>query len=184
MSLAGGYVRPPAISRLVDVAQYGPPDDPSDQPTRMANYGAGGPLSPGFGEYPEYNETTEPEPLPTPWYRKRTLLVMWATLVAILIALIIYGLIELSTGGESTITPSTTAPSSTTTSSTTSTTTTSTNVTTTAPPPPPPTEAPSPGGNAPVEPVEPHHPHFPHDLPKLPPTITLPHTVITLPPGI
>jgi hypothetical protein len=33
-----------------------------------------------------------------------------------------------------------------------------------------------------VQPPQTHH-HLP-PLPKIPPTITLPHTVITLPPGI
>jgi cytoskeletal protein RodZ len=162
----------------------------------MANYGAGGPQPPGFGEYPDYSESaeppselsSEPEGPPAPWYRNRWLLAVWATMVAILIVLIIYGLIQLSHGGGGG--PSTTTPSTTTKrSSTTTPSTTTTNPSTTATPPaaPPTTseeeQPPYDSSPAPAQPPQRHHHHSPHDLPHIPPTITLPHTVITLPPG-
>ncbi|MFZ0904429.1 MAG: hypothetical protein WAN71_11315 [Mycobacterium sp.] len=163
----------------------GPPDDPSDRPTRMANYGAVDPQPPGFDAYPNYSGPAEPESPPAPWYRNRSLLAVWATMVAILVVLIIYGLIQMSHGGggeTSTITPSTTPTRS----STPTPSTTTPPATTTTPPPPSssPEEQPS-DGNAPPPaqappPAEPpHHHHVPH----IPSTITLPHTVITLPHG-
>jgi hypothetical protein len=152
----------------------------------MANYGADGPRPPGFDDEPDYaaddSASAEPESAPNPWYRNRVLLALWALLVATLIVLIIYGLVQLSRGGEpggpSTTTPSTTPMRSSTTSPTTTTTNPST---TTTPPPPPPTtpeEVPPSGGYSPAEPPR-HHHHLPH----IPSTVTLPHTVLTLPPG-
>jgi cytoskeletal protein RodZ len=152
----------------------------------MANYGADGPRPPGFDDEPDYaaddSASAEPESAPNPWYRNRVLLALWALLVATLIVLIIYGLVQLSRGGEpggpSTTTPSTTPTRSSTTSPTTTTTNPST---TTTPPPPPPTtpeEVPPSGGYSPAEPPR-HHHHLPH----IPSTVTLPHTVLTLPPG-
>ena len=44
--------------------------------------------------------SAEPESAPDPWYRNRVLLALWALLVAILIVLIIYGLVQLSRGGD------------------------------------------------------------------------------------
>jgi hypothetical protein len=175
---------------MTGYGSQGPPDDPSERPTRMANYGADGPRPPGFDDEPDYaaddSGSAEPESAPNPWYRNRVLLALWALLVATLIVLIIYGLVQLSPGGEGGG-PSTTTPSTTPTrSSTTSPTTTTTNPsTTTTPPPPPPTtpeEVPPSGGYSPAPaPAEPprHHHHMPH----IPSTVTLPHTVITLPPG-
>jgi cytoskeletal protein RodZ len=152
----------------------------------MANYSTVEPQPPGSDDYPDYAESPEPESPPDPWYRNRSLLAVWATMVAILIVLIIYGLIQLSHGsggGPSTTTPSTTpAPSSTPTRS-------STPTTTTTPPPPPsstPEEEQPPAANSPppAEPAPPAEPpHHHHHLPHIPSTITLPHTVITLPPG-
>ncbi|MCV7402481.1 hypothetical protein H7K24_20280 [Mycobacterium fragae] len=172
------------------MARYGPPDDPSNRPTHMANYGPSGPPPPGYGSgYDDQGsgEPPEPESAPTPWYRKRALLVAWGALVAILVALIIYGLITLSTGGGGAPSTSTSSTTSTTTSTATSTATTTPSTTTASPsstgeaPPPPSGGAPVAPGPAPAP--QPHRPHLPQ-LPKIPPTITLPHTVITLPPGI
>jgi cytoskeletal protein RodZ len=166
---------------------HGPPDDPSNRPTRMASYSAGDMQPPDSDDNPDYSESPEPESPPDPWYRNRLLLAVWATMVAILVVLIIYGLIQLSrgsAGGPSITTPSTTpAPSSTPTRSSTPT----PSTTTTTPPPPPTSEEQQPpGGNSappaqsppPAEPPR-HHHHLPH----IPSTIPLPHTVITLPPG-
>ena len=166
----------------------------------MAEYGAGESPPPSPDDYPDYSQSAEPESPeqespPDPWYRNRLLLVVWATMVAVLIVLIIYGLIQLShgtAGGPTTTTPSTTTPSTTPTRSSTPTTSTTTPPSTTTTPPPPsstPEEQGPPEDNGPPPaqspaPEEPprhrHHLHMPH----IPPTITLPHTVITLPPGI
>ena len=165
---------------------HDPPDDPSNRPTRMANYGADGPRPRGSDDHPDYVESPEPESPPAPWYRNRSLLAVWATMVAILIVLIIYGLIQLSRGGGGG--PSTTTPETTPTRSSSPTPSTTPPSTTTTPPPspssseeqgppvgnaPPPAQAPPPA--APPE----HHHHVPH----IPSTITLLHTVITLPHG-
>jgi len=154
----------------------------------MADYGAGESPLPASDEYPGYSEPAEPESPPNPWYRNRLLLAVWATMVAVLIVLIIYGLIQLShgtAGGPSPTTPSTTPTRS----STPTTSTTSPPSTTTTPPPPsstpeeqgPPTENGPPPAQSPV-PEEPPHRHHLH-VPHIPSTITLPHTVVTLPPG-
>lgn len=145
----------------------------------MANYGAVDPRPPGSDDHPDYSPAVDPESPPAPWYRNRSLLAVWATMVAILIVLIIYGLIQLSHGGggeTSTTTPSTTP--------TRSSTTTPPSTTTQPPPSSTPEEEPS-DGNAPPPaqappPAEPpHHHHLPH----IPSTIPLPHTTITLPHG-
>jgi hypothetical protein len=165
---------------------HDPPDDPSNRPTRMANYGADGPRPPGSDDHPDYVESPEPESPPAPWYRNRSLLAVWATMVAILIVLIIYGLIQLSRGGGGG--PSTTTPETTPTRSSSPTPSTTPPSTTTTPPPSPSSseEQGPPAGNAPPPAQAPppaappeHHHHMPH----IPPTITLPHTVITLPHG-
>lgn len=122
------------------VARYGPPDDPNhpnDEPTAY--------LGPPPGE-------------PVPWYRKPVALVAFGALGAVLIALIVYGLAKLITGGDTpteqtsltpltttsrsapvttqapqtiteTVTPTTTAPTTTTTTEPTTTTTTTTTTT-------------------------------------------------------
>jgi hypothetical protein len=152
----------------------------------MANYGAGGPRPPGSDDHPDYVESPEPESPPAPWYRNRSLLAVWATMVAILIVLIIYGLIQLSRGGGGG--PSTTTPETTPTRSSSPTPSTTPPSTTTTPPPSPSSseEQGPPAGNAPPPAQAPppaappeHHHHMPH----IPSTITLPHTVITLPHG-
>ena len=172
----------------------GPGDDASNRPTRMASYDRGDLQSTALDKYAEAAEpaesveTPEPEGPPDPWYRNRLLLVAWATAVAILIVLIIYGLIQLShgvEGGTSTTTPTTTPTGS----STPTRSSTTTPAPTTTPPPPPsstPEQEEPPGDNGPPPseappPAEPPHHH--HHLPHIPSTITLPHTVITLPPG-
>ena len=85
----------------------------------MASYDPGDLQSTALDEHAEAAEPAEsaeppePEGPPDPWYRNRLLLVAWATAVAILIVLIIYGLIQLShgvEGGTSTTTPTTTTP--------------------------------------------------------------------------
>ncbi len=110
----------------------------------------------------------KPEAEPKPWYRNPVTLTGWALLVMILIALIVYGIIELisdrqGTGNPSTTTPSTTTSTTTTTPTTTTTTTTAPTTTTTTT-----TNPMSPGAM----------PTFPSQLtPSIP-------TVINLPPGL
>ena len=143
----------------------------------MAEYGVDGSLQQALDDEPdragEGAESAEPDSAPDPWYRSRVLLALWALALALLLTLIIYGLVELSRGGESgapvTTTPSTSHTRSSTTSSTT---------TTTTPPPSsssetPPSETPeqtqeqAPPQNtyspAPSEPPQHrHHFHLPH----------------------
>jgi cytoskeletal protein RodZ len=84
------------------VARYGPPDDPNqpdNDPTAYINYGDG-----GYGAPPGD---------PVPWYRKPAALVGLGALGALLIALIVFGLATLITGGDepseqTTLTPLTT----------------------------------------------------------------------------
>jgi len=143
----------------------------------MAQYDADGTLQQVLDDEPDWtDEAAEPDSAPDPWYRNRVLLALWALALALLLTLIIYGLVELSRGGESgapvTTTPSTSHTRSSTTSSTT---------TTTTPPPSsssetPPSETPeqtqeqAPPQNtyspAPSEPPQ-HRHHF--HLPHLPP---------------
>jgi hypothetical protein len=178
------------------VAGYDPAGDPSRQPTRRADINdllrpPAGPPAPDdsaeeTGRYGQLQLDDQEPPAPTPWYRKRVVLIAWGLLLAALIALIIYGLVDL-TGrgpGEPTPTPtSTTEPTTTTTTVTTPTTTSPSPSSSTEEPPPntEPTQAPAPqprapGGSAP--------PSRRHRLPKLPPTISVPGgPVITIPPG-
>jgi hypothetical protein len=163
------------------VARYGPPDDFTNQPTQNADFGPGGPppfQPPAPPGQPQTYEPFEPEPEPAPWYRKPKALIAWAVFVLVLIALIIYGLLQLTKGGPTRPTPT---PTPTITTTTTPATTTMTPTTT---PPAPPTSGPV--TQPPAEP--PHHHHLPGEipLPPLPSTITLPHvpTVITLPPHL
>ncbi len=107
----------------------------------------------------------KPEAEPKPWYRNPVTLTGWALLVMILIALIVYGIIELISDRQGTGNPSTTTPS----------TTTSTVAPATTPRVQPP----------PQQPTHPPTHRFPH-LPPLPSVITIPGvpTTITLPPHL
>src|SRR3984893_6755174 len=136
----------------------------------MAEYGVDGSLVLD-DETDRADEAAEPDFAPKPWYRNRVLLALWALALAVLLTLIIYGLVELSRGGEggapATTTPSTSHTGSSTTSSTT---------TPSSSSEPPPSETPgqtpeqAPPQNtdspAPSEPPR-HHHHF--HLPHLPP---------------
>lgn len=162
------------------MARYGPPNDFNDQPTTKADFGAGGAPSGTPPEIPpDQSETPAPHHAgfePAPWYRSPPLLIAWAVLVLILVALIVYGIGELIGGGESTgpvpstTTTTTTAPSSdTTTTPPPSTTTPTTPPTSTAVQPPPTQQQPT-QQQPTQEPTQKHHPH----LPQLPPGIRLP----------
>jgi cytoskeletal protein RodZ len=124
------------------------------------------------------------EQAPQPWYRNRILLALWALMVALLLTLIIYGIVELSRGGGETTGPTTTTSTTTPTRSSTTSPTTAGETTTedTSPPESPeqtPEEAPPPANNSQAPAESPHHHHHLH----VPSTIQLPHTVITVPHG-
>jgi hypothetical protein len=69
------------------VTGYGPPDDPSEAPTGQFDYG-------------DYGQ--QPEPSSTPWHRKPAVLIGLGVVAAILIALVVFGIVELTKGGGST----------------------------------------------------------------------------------
>ncbi|SOX51858.1 hypothetical protein MAAFP003_520, partial [Mycobacterium ahvazicum] len=137
----------------------GPPDDFNNEPTRYRGVGRGDhpsadeppPPAPDPAEPPldPFDEDTEP----TPWYRKPVGLIIWGLSVLILIALIVYGIIELigdqgTSNTPSTHTTTTTTPTTTPTTTSTATTTTTTSppsaTTTTEPPTSGPVESPAP----------------------------------------
>ncbi|OBG98938.1 hypothetical protein A5697_14905 [Mycobacterium sp. E3251] len=171
------------------MARNGPPDDFHDQATRHADYGVAEPPTTGEPpanppegfEQPEAFDNLEAEP--TPWYRKPPLLIAWLVFVAILIALIVYGITELLQGGQGTSpSPSTSSTSTTTTTATTAPTTTTTTPTTSSAveaPAQQPTQQPT---RQPSQ-QEPTHKHH---LPQVPSVITIPGvpTAITVPPGL
>jgi cytoskeletal protein RodZ len=81
------------------VTGYGPPDDPSEAPTGQYNYN-------------DYGQQ-QPEPGSTPWYRTRAALIGLSALVVILLALVIYEIIDLThSGGSPAPSTSSTTPSS------------------------------------------------------------------------
>jgi len=65
----------------------------------MADYGAVDSLV-DVDELDNAADSAEPDFAPDPWYRNRVLLALWALAVALVLTLIIYGLVELSRGGE------------------------------------------------------------------------------------
>ena len=138
----------------------------------MADYGAVDSLV-DVDELDNAADSAEPDFAPDPWYRNRVLLALWALAVALVLTLIIYGLVELSRGGEgggpATTTPSTTHTRSSTTSLTTPTTTPSSSSETPPPETPEqtPEEAPAPNTNSPAPSEPPRHHHHLH-LPHLP----------------
>ena len=76
---------------------YGPPDDPSEAPTGYYDYG-------GYGD----DGQQQPEP-GSPWYRRRTVLLVLGLFAAILLGLAIYVVADRSNGrGGST--PTSTTP--------------------------------------------------------------------------
>lgn len=189
------------------MAPNGPPDDFHNQQTQYRDYG-GPPARPG-GTPPnapppagppteeawpaESRDPFDEETEPTPWYRRPAGIIAWVLAVLVLIALIVYGLMELIGGDQGTgHTPSTstTAPSTTSTTSTTvppTTTTTAEPSTTTEAPTSsaaePPAQQPT---HQPTRQPTQQPPTHRHHLPQLPSVITIPEvpTVITLPPGL
>ncbi len=147
----------------------GPSDDFNNQPTRHSNV-PGRPDVPPPAEEPEpsldpFDEETEP----TEWYRRPVVLIGWALVVLILIALIVYGILQLTqeqgtSNPPSTTTTTTTTPATTTTTSTTSppsTTTPTTTPTTTSEVAPPPQQQPTHTEQQPT-----HRHHWPTWLPS------------------
>lgn len=132
---------------------------------------------------------------PTPWFRRRSVLTAWFGLIAVMLGLVIWGIVQLTSrgpGGGSTApeTSSSSTTSTTTSSSTTTTTTTTESSSSTSAPAAPPRQAP-PQQAPPQQPPAPGDSHHrrPH-LPPLPSVITIPPipkvpelpTVITIPP--
>jgi cytoskeletal protein RodZ len=177
------------------VAPNGPPDDFHNQQTQYANYGGLG-APPPSGEQPTEaapDQPDSPEALdpfdqehePTPWYRKPVGIIAWIVAVLILIALIVYGLMELIQGGSGTShTPSTTSSTTPTTSTTTppTPTTTQSSETPTSSAVEPPAQQPT---QQPTHQPTQQQPTHRHHLPQLPSVITIPDgPVVTLPPGL
>ena len=164
-------------------AVVGPPDDFDNQPTRHRDVGMGDPPLSGEPPPPAPEQFEPPESLdpfdeetePTEWYRRPVVLIGWGLIVLILIALIVYGIIELigdqgtGTAPSSTTTPSTTTSTATPPTTTTTTTTPpSTTTTTTAPPTSSPVQPPA--HQPPQEPTHRHHwpSWLPTTIPALP----------------
>ena len=182
------------------MASNGPRDDFHNQPTQHGDFGA--PEQPPTGQVPSpgpepnppegFEQSGDVDPFdqeaePTPWYRKPGMLIAWLVSVVILIALIVFGIIELI-HGQQTVGHT---PKTTTSTTTTTTTTTQTNPTTTTsspssaeqPPAQQPTQQPTqqqPTGGQTQQPS--HH----HHLPQLPSVITVPGVPnpVTVPPGL
>ncbi|WP_443987673.1 hypothetical protein, partial [Mycobacterium marinum] len=146
-----------------------PPSRPAGPQSGPPPQAPPGPDSPNPSEQfasAEGYDQEKPEAEPKPWYRNPVTLTGWALLVMILIALIVYGIIELISDRQGTGNPSTTTPSTTTS-------------TTVAPATTPRVQPP------PQQPTHPPTHRFPH-LPPLPSVITIPGvpTTITLPPHL
>jgi hypothetical protein len=181
------------------VARNGPADDFHNQRTQNRIYGGlGGPPPPDEPAAeenaadqagpPEAVDPFDQEAEPTPWYRKPVGIIAWVLAVLILIALIVYGLMELIQGPQGTgHTPSTT---SSTTPTTTTAPTSSSEPPTTATTEPPTSRAVEPPAQQPTQQQQPTRqptqqpPTHRHHLPSLPTVITIPEgPVVTLPPG-
>ncbi|BBX24313.1 hypothetical protein MTER_37240 [Mycolicibacter terrae] len=133
---------------------------------------------------------------PTPWFRRRSVLTAWFGLIAVMLGLVIWGIVQLTSrgpGGGSTAPQTSSSSSTSTTTSSSATTSSSTSESpssTSAPPAAPPGQAPpqQPAPRQPPVPSESHR-HLPR-LPSLPSVITIPPipkvpelpTVITIPP--
>ncbi|MEK0955682.1 oligopeptide transporter substrate-binding protein [Mycobacterium ulcerans] len=71
------------------MARHDPPDYGAGDPTAYGNYGYGDQRG-GYGQ--------QPPPEPTPGWRKPLALAGWGVLIAVLIGLIIFGIIQLAHG--------------------------------------------------------------------------------------
>lgn len=143
------------------------------------------PGGPPPGEY-QPDQSVDPfdeDSEPTAWYRRPVMLLGWALLVLILIALIVFGITQLLGGQQGTShVPST---STTTPTSTTTTTTTSPSTTTESPPSSSAVEPPAqqPTQQPTQQPSQ--QPSHRHHMPSLPPVITIPGgPTMTVPPAL
>ncbi|MEE3751419.1 MULTISPECIES: hypothetical protein [Mycobacterium] len=177
------------------MASNGPRDDFHNRPTQQADFGMSEPPTgevapPNFPPQPPHGfeqphgfDPFDQQPETTPWYRKPAMLIAWLISVVILIALIVFGIIELIHGDQNVnhLPKSTTSTTSATT-TTTSTTTTTTEPSSSAEEQPP---AQEPTQQQPTR-QQTQQPTHRHHLPQLPPVITIPQvpTVITVPPGL
>ena len=175
------------------MASNGPRDDFHNQPTQHGDFGApeqpptgpvlssGLPPNPPEGsEQPGDVDPFDQETEPTPWYRKPAMLIAWLVSVVILIALIVFGIVELIHGQQtvSHIPKTTTSTTTTTTTTPTTTTTTTSSPNSEEPPAQQPTQQPT-GGQT-------QQPSHHHHLPQLPSVITVPGmpNPVTVPPGL
>jgi hypothetical protein len=130
---------------------------------------------------PESLDPLDEETGPTEWYRRPVVLIGWGLTVLILIALIAYGIIELTHDQGTSKTPSTSTTPTTT--ATTTLTTPPSATTTTMPPTSSATDAPQQPTQQPSQ-QQTEEPTRRHHLPPLPPVITVPGgPTITVPPG-
>jgi hypothetical protein len=176
------------------VASKGPPDDFHEQPTQHGDFGVS--EQPPTGEIPssspppegvERSDDADPfdrDAEPTPWYRKPAMLIAWLVSVVILIALIVFGIIELIHGQTVSHVPKTTTSTTptTTTTETTTTTTSSPGSSAEQPPAQEPTQQQPTGGQT----QQTQQPTHRHHLPQLPSVITVPGVPnpVTVPPGL
>lgn len=176
------------------MASKGPRDDFHEQPTQHGDFGvseqpptgeipSSGPPPEGF-EPSDDADSFDRDAEPTPWYRKPAMLIAWLVSVVILIALIVFGIIELIHGETVSHVPKTTTsttPTTTTTTPTTTTTTSSPGSSAEQPPAQQPTQQPT-GGQTQQTQQPTHH----HHLPQLPSVITVPGVPnpVTVPPGL
>ncbi|MGB3285773.1 hypothetical protein [Mycolicibacter algericus] len=99
------------------------PDDPNDEPTRMADYDYRGAdrYDEPAGYYSEYRDPTgsqpgwsePPEPPPAPWYLRPLALIGWGVLTALLIATLVWSMVRLVNKDSGDTTPATTSVTST-----------------------------------------------------------------------
>ncbi len=149
-----------------------------------------------YAPYSAFEEPTDPQGTDfaalsdIPWFRRRSVLIAWFGLIAAMLAVVIWGIIQLTSRGPGGDTTPATSPSSTTSSTSSATTATSSSTapssttSTAAPPRQAPPQQP-PAQQAPPASEPPHH-HLPHlpsviTIPPIPKVPELP-TVITLPP--
>ncbi len=180
------------------------PPGPSPAPFGPANPGRVPEHPPGnaptqYASYQAFDEPTDPQGTDfaaasdTPWFRRRSVLIAWFGLIAVMLALVVWGIIQLTSRGPGGGTTPATSSSSTTSSTSSTTTSSSTSSSssapsTTAPTAAPPRQAPPqqpPAQQAPPasEPPRRRLPHLPSviTIPPIPKVPELP-TVITLPP--
>jgi hypothetical protein len=144
---------------------------------------------PDEAQSPDAVDPFDREAEPTPWYRKPAGIIAWVIAVLILIALIVYGLMQLLGGGQGThnapSTTSSTTPLTTTTTTPPETTTTSEPPTSSAVEPPAQQPTQQPTRQPTQQQPPPQSPTHRHHLPSLPSVITIPEgPVVTVPHGM